>query len=204
MPRDPQIMCCGWSPPTLQLKQQGAELCEFINQSRILATYVMASESQEYALHQEIASFFSKTSVHRETCDVVAKELVGGDQVVPVTVQGVCSYTVYAGQDLGYVVQFRLKSLQLRIETAALARQIYRSFAPDVSLKQQLGEDSTTARQGPLLVYVMARMRGISRLDFILAYGFPENSSENMARRKNLIQDVARSALDCLSMLLPI
>lgn len=160
----------------------------------------MASESHEYDLHQEIAFFFSKTSVQCETCDVVAKELVGGDQAVAVTVQGVCSYTVYAGQVLGYVVQFRLESLELKIETAALARQIYRSFAPDVSLKQQLGADLTIAGQEPLLVYDMARMKGISRLDFILAHGFPENSSENMARRKNLVQDVARSTLDCSSL----
>ncbi|KAK4131532.1 hypothetical protein BT67DRAFT_387564, partial [Trichocladium antarcticum] len=33
---------------------------------------------------------------------------------------------------------------------------------------------------------------GISRLDFILVHSFPENSPENTARRKNLIQDVAR------------
>ncbi|KAI0402782.1 hypothetical protein F4802DRAFT_599741 [Xylaria palmicola] len=152
----------------------------------------MASESKEYAVDDEIAAFFSKTSVRREACDVLAKELVGGDQVVPVVVQGVCSYTIYAGQDLGYVVQFRLMSLGLKVETAVLARQIFGTFAPDVSFRQKLGEDSTTAGQEPLLVYVMTRIRGMSRLDFILAYGFPENSPENKARRKNLVQDVAR------------
>ncbi|KAK0709350.1 hypothetical protein B0T26DRAFT_678786 [Lasiosphaeria miniovina] len=60
----------------------------------------MASESQEYA-----------TSVRRETCGALAKELVGSDQIVPVAVQGDCSYTVYAGEGLGQIVQFRLKSL---------------------------------------------------------------------------------------------
>ncbi|KAK3311103.1 uncharacterized protein B0T15DRAFT_61396 [Chaetomium strumarium] len=38
----------------------------------------------------------------------------------------------------------------------------------------------------------MTRIRGMSRLDFILAHGFPDNSPENKARRKNLVQDVAR------------
>jgi len=155
----------------------------------------MDSENQKYTVDDEIATFFSKTAVTRDTCDGLAKDLVGGDQVVPVAVQGVCSYTVYAGQGLGCVVQFRLRSLGLKSETAALARRIFGSLAPEVSFRQQLGEDSEVAGQEPLLVYVMNRIQGISRLDFILAHGFPENSPENMARRKNLIQDVARSAV---------
>lgn len=159
----------------------------------------MTSENQEYVVDDEIAAFFSKTSVHREACDALAKDLVGGDQVVPVAVQGVCSYTVYAGQNLGYVIQFRLKSLELKVETANLARRIFGTFVSDVSFKQTLGEDSTTTGKEPLLVYVMTRIRGMSRLGFILAYGFPENSPENMARRKNLIEDIARSAVSFLS-----
>lgn len=155
----------------------------------------MALENQQYAVDDEIAAFFSKTPVHREACDVLAKELVGGDQVVPVAVQGVCSYTVYAGQDLEYVVQFRLQSLALEMETANLARQIFGTLVPEISFRQTLGEDSKMPEtREPLRVYVMTRVRGMSRLDFILAHGFPENSPENMARRKNLIQDVARSA----------
>jgi hypothetical protein len=161
----------------------------------------MASENRDYVVDDEIATFFSKTSIRRETCDAVAKELDGGDDVVPVAVQGCCSYTVYAGQCLSHIVQFRLKSLELKGETAALARRIFGTFAPDVSFRQQLGEDSTTAGSEPLLVYVMTRIRGMSRLDFILAHGFPENSPENMARRKNLIRDGARSAVGRLSIL---
>ncbi|KAK4135299.1 hypothetical protein BT67DRAFT_419537 [Trichocladium antarcticum] len=152
----------------------------------------MDSENQQYTVDDEIAAFFSKTAVTRDTCDRLAKDLVGGDQVVPVAVQGVCSYTVYAGQGLSYVVQFRLRSLRLKGETAALARRIFGTLVPEVSFRQQLGEDSEAAGQEPLLVYVIARIQGMSRLDFILAHGFPENSPENMARRKNLIQDVAR------------
>lgn len=130
-----------------------------------------------------------------------SQEYVVDDEIVPVAVQGVCSYTVYAGQDLGYVVQFRLKPLELKVETAILARRIFGTFVPDVSFRQKLGEGSRRAGQEPLLVHVMTRIRGMSRLDFILAHGFPENSPENMARRKNLIQDVARSAASFLSML---
>ncbi|CRK11285.1 hypothetical protein BN1708_010091 [Verticillium longisporum] len=135
----------------------------------------MSSENQQYVVEDEIAAFFSKTSILRESCDALARELVDGDQVVPVAVQGACSYTVYAGPNLGHVVQFRLKTLGLKVETAALARQVFNTLAPDVSFKQQLGEDCTTPGREPLLVYVMA-----------------QNSPERKACRKNLMQDVAR------------
>lgn len=152
----------------------------------------MNSESQLYAVDDEIATFFTKTFVSREACDRLAKELVGGDSVVPVVVQGTCSYTVYAGHDLSHVVQFRLKSLELKEQTATLARRIFGSLAPDVTFRQQLGDESMArAGQEPLLVYTMSRIRGISRLDFVLAHGFPENSPANKVRRKTLIQDVA-------------
>lgn len=155
----------------------------------------MDSESQQYTVDDEIAAFFSKTVVTRDTCDGLARDLVGGGQLVPVAVQGACSYTVYAGQGLGHIVQFCLKPLGLKGETATLARRIFGTLAPEVSFRQQLGEDSEAAAQEPLLVYVMTRIQGMSRLDFILTYGFPENSPKNMARRKNLIQDVARSVV---------
>lgn len=74
-------------------------------------------------------------------CDALAKKLIGGDQVVPVAVQGFYSYTVYAGKCLESVVQFHLKSLELKVETATLARRIFGTFAPDISFMQQLGED---------------------------------------------------------------
>ncbi|KAH6705789.1 hypothetical protein EV126DRAFT_490418 [Verticillium dahliae] len=141
----------------------------------------MGSENQQYVVEDEIAAFFSKTSILRESCDALARELVDGDQVVPVAVRGACSYTVYAGPNLGHVVQFRLKTLGLKVETAALARQVFNTLAPDVSFKQQLGEDCTIPGREPLLVNVMARMRGISCLDFKRFHRFPENSPERKA-----------------------
>ncbi|OQE28130.1 hypothetical protein PENFLA_c005G08840 [Penicillium flavigenum] len=55
-----------------------------------------AETPQEYSVDEEILYFFRKTSATQSSCDDYAQELVGGS-VVPVTVQGVCSYTVYAG-----------------------------------------------------------------------------------------------------------
>lgn len=80
----------------------------------------MSSENQEYSVDQEIIDFFQKTSTDRSSCDDRAQKLVGGT-VTPVAVQGVCSYSVYAGPNHEYVVQFRLRSLGLKTEIANIA-----------------------------------------------------------------------------------
>lgn len=141
----------------------------------------------EYSLDIAIAEFFLQTSTTREACDTKAKDLAGG-KVVPVTVQGNCSYSVYAGPEFEFVVQFRLKSLMLKSEIVTLAREIYGFLAPNASFHGQLGEDG----REPLFIYVMNRIPGISYLDFVLANGFPENSDENFVWRKTLMSDVAR------------
>lgn len=153
----------------------------------------MATSGLEYSVDQEIAHFFEKTSATRSACDTYVQEHVGGD-VIPVAVQGVCSYTVYAGPNGEFVAQFRLKSLELRMETANLARTIYGHFAPQVAFTGQIGDDMEGKE--PLYIYVMGRIPGISYLDFILAHTshVPENSPEFSSWRKNLITDIARYA----------
>lgn len=141
----------------------------------------------EYSLHIAITEFFSQTSVSREACDTKAKDLVGGN-VVPVTVQGNCSYSVYARPEFEFVVQFRLKSLILKSEIVARAREICGSLAPNASFHGQLGEDG----KEPLSVYIMNRIQGIGYLDFVLANGFPENSDKNFIWRTTLMSDVAQ------------
>lgn len=95
----------------------------------------MGSEGVEYySVDQGIANFFRQTSATRAACDQFPKEHLGG-QVVPVAVQGVCSYTVYAGSNAEFVAQFRIKPLQLQIETANLARTIYGDLAPKVTFR---------------------------------------------------------------------
>ncbi|KAI0004021.1 hypothetical protein F4779DRAFT_600598 [Xylariaceae sp. FL0662B] len=147
--------------------------------------------NQEYSVDQEIRDFFEKTSATRSACDAAAKELVGGD-VVPVAVQGVCSYTVYAGPNLDSVVQFRLRSLRLNLETVTLAGKVHGDLAPKVSFKGQIGDDVDGGVREPLDIYVMTRVRGVSHLDFVLGHNLPENSPEYFAWRKILVTDVAR------------
>jgi hypothetical protein len=145
---------------------------------------------QSYDVEQDVAAFFTKTTVTRSACDLRAVELVGGGlQLVPV--QGACSYTVYAGPTLGSVIQFRLKSLALPLKTMELAHQVYGKFVPEVALQGQIGEDNANYGREALIVYVMPRMQGISRLDFILAYGYPEDTPKICNARLTLIKDVA-------------
>jgi hypothetical protein len=63
-----------------------------------------------YEVEQEIVAFFEKTTMTRSAYDNYASEHLGGN-VTPVDVQGVCSYTVYAGPNAESAVQYRLKSL---------------------------------------------------------------------------------------------
>ncbi|AEO54507.1 hypothetical protein MYCTH_2115324 [Thermothelomyces thermophilus ATCC 42464] len=147
----------------------------------------MATRYSEYSAVVEIDAFFQKTSATRSGCDARARELTGG-KVVPVEVQGVCSYSVYAGPELEYVVQFRLESLALKTEVTSLATEIYGSLVPTVSFEGKVGEDG---EKEPVYVYLMSRLRGMTHLDFILAHGFPEHSLDNLSCRRNLIGDIA-------------
>lgn len=176
---------------------------------------------QNYNVEQEIADFFStKTRVSRTSCDEFAKKLFLKNntntntdtstntstvrlEIVPT--QGVCSYTVYAGSNssnstLDWVVQFRLKSLALPLETMERARRVYGGLVPEVSFRGEIGggdgdgngngNGNDDGREN-LVVYVMPRMRGISRLEYILAHGFPEDGEEICEARERLVGDVA-------------
>ncbi|EQL33190.1 hypothetical protein BDFG_04636 [Blastomyces dermatitidis ATCC 26199] len=151
----------------------------------------MATSHLQYSVDQEIAHFFAKTSASRSACDTYVKEHLGGD-IIPVAVQGVCSYTVYAGPKGEFVAQFRLKSLQLRMEIVNLAQTIYGHFVPQVSFRGQVGESADGKE--PLYIYVMSRIRAISYLDFLLAQNtrVPENSLKFSSWRKNLVTDIAK------------
>lgn len=148
----------------------------------------MAASYPEYSVDVEINAFFQKTSATRVACDARARELAGG-KVVPVEVQGVCSYSVYAGPTLEYVVQFRLESLALKTRVTSQATAIYGPLVPKLSFEGKVGEDGA---KEPLYIYLMNRLCGMTHLDFILAHGFPENSPDNLCWRRNLMGDVAQ------------
>lgn len=70
----------------------------------------MATSDIAYSVDQEITDFFEKTTVTRLACDNFARGHISRN-IVLVAVQGVCSYTVYTGNNDKFVVQFRLASL---------------------------------------------------------------------------------------------
>lgn len=59
-------------------------------------TYTLYSEA-------EIPKFFAQTSATRPDCNMRAEELIDG-HATPVVIQGSCSYSVYYGPALEYVV----------------------------------------------------------------------------------------------------
>lgn len=142
-------------------------------------------------MDEEIAAFFRMATATREECHERAVALAGGSAVEPLKIQGHCSYTVYAGEGLESVVQFRQVSLELPIENIDRARAVHGDLVPKVSEQGQLGADTDGERE-PVLVYVMNRIQGITHLDFILAHGRSNNTPENFAQRKTLMADVAR------------
>ncbi|KJZ71482.1 hypothetical protein HIM_09121 [Hirsutella minnesotensis 3608] len=149
----------------------------------------MGTVYQVYNLESAIADFFAKTSPTRLECDAKAQQLAGG-QIVPVDVQGNCSYSVYAGINHEFVVQFRLKSLALKTETTTLASRIYESLAPRLKTCGQLGADGREDEKEPLFIYLISRIRGTTYLDFRLAHDW--SSPEACNWRMNTMEDVAR------------
>ncbi|KAH8893409.1 hypothetical protein GQ53DRAFT_860534 [Thozetella sp. PMI_491] len=147
----------------------------------------MAPVLSVYSFDEAIASFFANASVERAACDAHAKELVGGT-VDAIKIQGDSSYSVYAGPDLEYVVQFRRKSMPLNIETCAVATKIHGGLAPRVSFEGQIGEQD--GEKEPIHVYLMPRIRGMTYLDFTLAS--KSDAHQESACRKNLMIDIAR------------
>lgn len=59
---------------------------------------------------------------------------------MPVDIQGECSYSVYAGAELEYVVRFRLESLALKTEVVSQVNEAYGSLAPKVFFKGKVGD----------------------------------------------------------------
>lgn len=80
------------------------------------------------------------------------------------------------------------------METMERARRVYGGFVPEVSFRGEIGDGDgggdDDGREN-LMVYVMPRMRGISRLEYILAHGFPEDGEKICEARERLVGDVA-------------
>jgi len=83
------------------------------------------------------------------------------------------------------------------METMERAKRVYGGLVPEVSFRGEMGDANGGDGNGNddgrenLVVYVMPRMRGISRLEYILAHGFPEDGEKICEARERLVGDVA-------------
>ncbi|OAQ95666.1 hypothetical protein LLEC1_06488 [Akanthomyces lecanii] len=146
----------------------------------------------EYAVDDEILAFFEKTTATRSQCERRARQLTGSDKIEPVSIQGDCSYTMYAGDHLEFVVQCRLRSLALKASMTDLATTIHGSLAPVVSLHGELGHRQEQGDgKEPLLVYLMTSMPGITQLNFVLSRTVKQSSPDLFPLRQIFFADVA-------------
>lgn len=140
-----------------------------------------------YSLEDAVADFFKKSRIKREDCDKKALDLVGG-RIEPVAVQGNCSYSIYAGPALEYVLQFRPSPLSLNLDHILLARKIHGSLVPLIRNRGQVGEKYEEG----MTVYEMPRIHGITYLDFVRSVEDTISVAKIHACRRALIRDAAR------------
>ena len=153
-----------------------------------MATYA------QYDANKEIDIFFTQTTATRTECENKARQMTNSSRIEQVAVPGACSYSIYAGDSLEFVVQFRIRSLTLRMETFSLVTSIYGHLVPKVSFHGIVGDDGDGAESGtskePSHVFLMSRIPGITQLDFILAHDSPKGSPDPF--RKNFMNGVAQ------------
>ncbi|KAJ5723854.1 hypothetical protein N7488_001889 [Penicillium malachiteum] len=99
---------------------------------------------QEYSVDEEILQFFRQTSATQLACNARAEELVGGP-VVPVEIQGSCSYMVCTDPTGESVIHFRLESLPLKTDMVTLASDIYGSLVSSVTFHGRVVDSKESA-----------------------------------------------------------
>lgn len=150
-----------------------------------------------YNVEEEIAAFFKKSTASRAGCEEKARSLTGSDRVLAIPIQGDSSYSMYAGANLEHVVHCRPRSLALKMDMYDLATDIHGPLIPAVQSHGELGgsdvdEEAQNDGREPLVVYLMARLPGITELDFALSRNVSQDSPEFLPFRQNLFTDIAR------------
>lgn len=95
--------------------------------------------------------YLQQAYVTQDACDVQAMKLKGGP-IVPVPCQGLCSYSVFAGENSEHVISFREETIgEIHIDDLALAAQIHGDIVPAA---EPMGDF------GPLKIFIMPRLDG--------------------------------------------
>lgn len=147
----------------------------------------------EHAVDDEIAAFLQKSTATKSQCEMRGREITKSNKIEPVSIQCACSYTMYAGGCLEYVVQCRPRSMALESELLDLAATVYGPFNPTVFLHGKLGHNQDQEnRKEPLLVYLMTRVPSITQSNFGLSRPVAQSPPEFFPSRKTLFVGIAR------------
>jgi hypothetical protein len=140
-----------------------------------------------YSLENTINSFFeSQPTVTRRQCDELAVSLVG-EPIHPAPIQGAFSYTVIAGARQSKIVQFRVQSSVLDMETLSLAQAVHGQFVAGCTYHGNIGQSS------PLSVYEMEKLPGTTYIEARCMNGLSaEPSSHEASRQSNTVVSFAR------------
>ncbi|KAL9095889.1 MAG: hypothetical protein Q9165_001886 [Trypethelium subeluteriae] len=140
-------------------------------------------------LEDSISDFFSKcgTDATRHQCDRLAISLAG-HPIVPVPVQGACSYTVAAGPTQDAIFQFRsLQERPIDPKLLQLVKEIHGDLVPTTIPYGTIGGDS------PLQIVLMQKLPGITHLEARFAMTSPiGHSVDQGVVKQNTVTDLAQ------------
>lgn len=145
--------------------------------------------SQDERLEKSISDFFSEAGActTRRECDAFANKAFGGP-IVPVSPQGVCSYTVVAANDT-LIVQFREPDSPLDAELLEAARDAHPDFVAGISFSGEIGSHPA------LLIYAMNKLPGDSY--FNISLSLPDDDLDfRVANVRSLARFVGRNSVD--------
>ena len=156
-----------------------------------------------YSLENAIRSFFDgDVSPSRRECDDFARSLLGGQPVVPFTIQGQFSYTVFSPQAFtevrprgdgssqpttnANIVQFRLNNSKIDIYVAQLAKAIHGDIAAETDYCGEIGQEARAC----LGVYMIQKLPGVTYIE--MGNFSVEMNPEQASKQLRLIEDLAR------------
>ncbi|KAL8725170.1 MAG: hypothetical protein Q9166_007524 [cf. Caloplaca sp. 2 TL-2023] len=151
-----------------------------------------------YSLENAIQSFFNGfTSPTRQECDDLACSLLGGGPIVPFTIQGQFSYTVFSRQAVtegsssqpnvnAKIAQFRSNKSKIDIYVAQLAKAIHGDVAAETEYHGEIGHEAELR----LDVYTIQRLPGLTYIEMgNFSVGM---NLEQASKQFRMIEDLAR------------
>ena len=156
-----------------------------------------------YSLKNATRSFFDgDVSPSQKECDDLARSLLGGEPVVPFTIQAQFSYTVFSPQAVtevrprgdgssqpttnAKIVQFRLNNSKFDIYVAQLAKAIHGDIAAETDYCGEIGQEAGAC----LGVHMIEKLSGVTYIE--MGNFSVEMNQEQASKQLRTIEDLAR------------